>query len=108
MQAKVAVFTFPSSVFESNDLSRFVYTDTVRKLLKYWLPVLHADNASQFLDAQPFQNGAYQWDMPQMLWAMVSSLLFIHVTFCEQTRFSLGIRLLCVPRHSLFCADNLR
>jgi len=59
MQAKVAVFTFPSKVFESSDLSRFVYTDT-------------------FLDAQPFQDGGYKWDVPQMLWAMVYDFCVYH------------------------------
>jgi len=87
MQAKVAVFTFPSKVFESSDLSRFVYTDTVRKTSEYWILDLDADDVFQFLDAQPFQDGGYKWDVPQMLWAMVSSLLLIFDTFTNNHNF---------------------
>jgi len=58
-QAKFAVFAFPPWVFQLGDLSTFVYADVFR-------------------DAQPFQGGTYQWDVAQMLWAMIHDCCAYH------------------------------
>jgi hypothetical protein len=59
-------------VFQLGDLSTFVYADVVRMTGRKgrWIWILTA--FFQFRDAQPFQGGTYQWDVAQMLWAMVS------------------------------------